>query len=732
MIPVLYESVTAGTVPSNNGLGLLSDCIEGTCKVEIKRNDIYELTFDYPITGIHAEEIAYRRIVKAKPNPTDNPQLFRIERIGKAMNGKFTVYARHISYDLSGFEILTGTASTAAAACTLLQNAANGFTITTDKTTTGSFKIDTPSSVKSYFVGRSGSFLDVFGTADIKYDNYTVNFKAHGGEDRGVTIRYGKNLLELSQEIGSGNLYSHVRCYYKNGDTDAVYGDKVATGLTLDVEKCLLVDVTQEYMSAPTTAQLKTRAQRYVSENNLTTPTNNITLDFVQSGELSERVDLFDTVSVYYEALGITRTQVKCIRTVFDVIKEKYIVTEFGDHVSSVTDTIVSGTKEVKTQATFLESAVKHATELITGNLGGYVILHDSNGDGEPDEILIMNTADISTATQVWRWNKNGLGFATSYAGSYGTAITQDGKIVADYVATGTLDASKITVQHLSASSIDTGVMNADLITAGTLNANLIKAGVISDVAGNSSIDMTNGAATMKDFKSKSSFRLVNSSGTTKGYLYISSSGTYLSLYAANNNYELVNISADDSSSSGILRLKNKNGTVCVYAAASTSTGGHVIVYNSDADQVAGFDTGRGANKCGIMFVNNDQATTTIYGDGQSGNLRCVSLTQTSSRKVKDNIKPITDAQKILDLQAVSFDYKDKAQGTDKRGFIAEDVEKVLPNLVKPAVTEGDAKRPASLDYIGMIPYLQAVIKDQESRIQELERRLAALENKQA
>ena len=406
MFPILYDNnITLGTVPQHNGLGVLSDCI--SCEVEQERNGIYELVMQYPITGIHAEDLVVTRYIKNKPNFTDDPQLFEIDRIGKVMNGKFTVYAKHISYKLSGFDITSGTASNAAGACALLQDAVTGFTITTDKTTTGSFKINTPASVKSYFVGREGSFLDVFGTADIKYDNFSVQFLTHAGENRGVTIDYGKNLLELSQEIDTSNLYTHVRCFYKSGDDAAVVGDKVSTGLRLDADKVLVVDVSQEYESAPTVNALTTRAQQYINNNNLTTPSNNITLDFAQSKELSERVDLCDTVSVHYAALGITRTQMKCIRTKWDCIREKYIETEFGDRVSDVADTIMLNSKEVenKPSTSYMETAVKHATELITGNLGGYVILHDSNGDGQPDEILIMDTADISTAVKVWRWN---------------------------------------------------------------------------------------------------------------------------------------------------------------------------------------------------------------------------------------------------------------------------------------------------------------------------------------
>jgi hypothetical protein len=84
------------------------------------------------------------------------------------------------------------------------------------------------------------------------------------------------------------------------------------------------------------------------------------------------------------------------------------------------------------------------------------------------------------------------------------------------------------------------------------------------------------------------------------------------------------------------------------------------------------------------------------------------------------------EARKILELEAVTFDFKDKAQGTDKRGFIAEDVAEVIPELVTPE-TENTS---AALDYIGMIPYLQAVIKEQDKRISYLEAKLEELINR--
>lgn len=108
-----------------------------------------------------------------------------------------------------------------------------------------------------------------------------------------------------------------------------------------------------------------------------------------------------------------------------------------------------------------------------------------------------------------------------------------------------------------------------------------------------------------------------------------------------------------------------------------------------------------------------------------AGDAKANSWTQNSSRKIKKNIESmdLEEAEKILLLQAVSFDYKEERFGGNKRGFIAEDVAEVLPNLVTPE--EGDS--PAGLDYIAMIPYLQTIIKDQEERIRALEERLGGI-----
>jgi len=95
-----------------------------------------------------------------------------------------------------------------------------------------------------------------------------------------------------------------------------------------------------------------------------------------------------------------------------------------------------------------ISNAMQDAVNLISGNKGGYVVLHDSNGDTFPDEILIMNTSDISTATKMWRWNMAGLAYSSSGydsdAFSTNVAITMNGEINANYIRAGTLKGIRI------------------------------------------------------------------------------------------------------------------------------------------------------------------------------------------------------------------------------------------------------------------------------------------------
>ena len=164
------------------------------------------------------------------------------------------------------------------------------------------------------------------------------------------------------------------------------------------------------------------------------------------------------------------------------------------------------------------QAAINNATNWIT-NGKGYVSFTRGD-DGGFSEILVMDTPDIATATKVWRWNNGGLGYSsTGYNGPYTTAITQDGSIVADFIAAGTLNAALITVQNLSANSITSGTLKS---SNGSLTFDL-NTGTFQSSGSNASMKFYNGVLTITD---GGSIILYNSDGV--GYsLSVGSDGYF-------------------------------------------------------------------------------------------------------------------------------------------------------------------------------------------------------------
>ena len=93
MIPALYNK--SETTFTHNGVGLLSEAVKATVTEE--RNGSYELSLQYPITGRLYSEITEGAIIKAKANETSEPQLFRIYKSSKPINGIVT-YSAEWSY----------------------------------------------------------------------------------------------------------------------------------------------------------------------------------------------------------------------------------------------------------------------------------------------------------------------------------------------------------------------------------------------------------------------------------------------------------------------------------------------------------------------------------------------------------------------------------------------------------------------------------------------------------
>ena len=465
---------------TSNGLGALPDA--ASCTVTEERNGGYEVEMEYPLTGSHFSDIQKRRILYVKPNPYDDPQPFRIYSITKPINGIVTVHAAHLSYDTSGsiVKLFPADAGSASAAMSYLKNfsvPSTPFTFFTNVGKSGTMSVPKPSSIRSLLGGSDGSILDIFG-GEYLFDKWNISLLESRGSNRGVTIRYGKNMTDLEQEENDTDFYTGVYPFWYSESEDgglvtlsANDGIVNAPG-NYDFVKIMPLDLSSEdfgkettdsegyttTIEKPTEEELLAAAQKYIANNKIGIPKVSLDVSFVMLAQTEEYKDfarletvkLCDTVTVEFEKLGV-KTTAKCIKTVYNVLTDKYDSIELGEPKSSLAETVSNqGTLiEEASDKSYMERAIQNATDLImSGKLGGYVTV-------TKNEIYIADNKDLDKAVKVWRWNSGGLGYSSSGKdGPFGIAMTSDGKIVADYISTGNLDCSVLNVSNIHGDSI--------------------------------------------------------------------------------------------------------------------------------------------------------------------------------------------------------------------------------------------------------------------------------------
>lgn len=636
MNPILFESTAKSF--NNNGIGILSDA--AFCEVTEERNGIFELVLNYPISGLHYSKIKYRSIILAKPNATAKAQPFRVYKITKPINGIVTAYAQHISYDLSGNPVLPFTAGSAAAALQALKNNSvgeNPFEFWTDKSTVAEMAVKTPASVRAMLGGVSGSVLDTY-KGEYEWDGFTVKLYNKRGQNRGVSIRYGKNLIDLNQEENCAGVYTAVMPFWADNEGNTIILDEKTVPVegSFDFEKVFVLDLSSEFENQPTKEELRLRTEKYIEANKIGIPHVSINLSFVQLEQteeyknkaLLERVSLCDEVNVVFEKLGVSATA-QVVKTVYNVLLNRYESIELGDARSNIADTIVKQEQAIKEAPkkamSIVTQAAENATQLITGNRGGYVVIHSSTGASEPDEILIMDKPTIEEAVKVWRWNNSGLGYSeTGYSGTYTTAWTID------------------------------GAFNADFITAGTISANLIKSGLLQSLSGITTMDLDSGEITInqKDGEkikiSKNGMEFEDAEGNEKGHISFPSKRSQLLLDLGEFNqrvtapsycYNFDENSINEILNSSSLQLHGGNiYTPLARILADETKGGQIELRNAEENVIAEI-ANNSSNLGGYFRANNanEEERATLWVNSNDSGILTLKNTNNKNIAVLSN-----------------------------------------------------------------------------------------------
>lgn len=586
MIPILFNKLETEFL--TNGLGRLSDCI--SCIVTEERNGIFECEFQYPITGVHYSDIQMGRLVYVTHDDTKEPQPFEIYKRSAEIRGIVTFYAHHVSYRLNDVTVRPFEAGSCAAALNGIADNAinwNPFTFWTDKTTVANYKSETPRNARAMLGGEENSILDVFGGGDYEFDGFTVKLHAQRGVDSGVVIAYSKNMTDLKAEESLEGTYNAVVPYWLDSEGNIVtlpeemiiYSglDPVIDFLTdhngviirthegepievaYELVQAVPMDLSDAFEEAPTEEQLRNEARRRFEQSQAWLPDETIDVNFVQLWQTEEyknyaalqRVRLCDTVSVYYKKLGVEAVKKKVVKTVYNVLLDRYDSIELGTPSVSLAQAIQRTILEEVPTTSMMDDAIQYATRLIRGGLGGYVVM-TPGPNGYPQEILIMDTPDINTAVNVWRFNQGGLGHSSNgYQGPYSDiALTQDGQI------------------------------NASMITTGILNANVIRAGIITDSTGKNYWNLQTG-----EFSTK------------KGYI---------------GNFEISDTGLETTSTTRSASISASNGISYSSFGSSKST---KVLINNGALTFYYSDTGYDRNPQRTAFVEGGRNGLWFYID---------------------------------------------------------------------------------------------------------------------
>lgn len=468
MKSILFDK--SATTFTSNGLGRL-DFI--SCRVTEERNGIFELEAEIAESALHSSQLEMNSIICAPYYPGGNLQAFRVAQITKPISGKYKIYAQHLSYQLTLIPVMPFTVTAAANACQTTLNKFVSeavencpFTFTTDVTTVASYKQTIPASIRSRMGGVEGSVIDQFG-GEWEYDNYNVYLKNHRGVTTPtVTLRYGKNITDLEQEQNIESTITGIVPYW----TDSEGGETVtlpeksidsAYAGNYPFKRTTAYDFSGSFEEKPTESQLRTKAQAYVNSSGIGIPVVSIKVSFIDLAQTEEykdvaslqNVKLCDVINVEFEKYGISTTA-KVVKTVYDVLADRYESIEVGSMRTGLTTTISDtnaanistmefkfGQASAETDAKITDATqnfptrnevqqeVDNATAWITAT--GGVIRALKNSNNEWTDLLCCSAGATASTGNVLRLNVNGIGFSsTGWNGPFYQGWTLDGKIL--------------------------------------------------------------------------------------------------------------------------------------------------------------------------------------------------------------------------------------------------------------------------------------------------------------
>lgn len=422
-------------------------------KVHKEDNGKFYLTVEADIS--YVDLLTANRIIVA--DTPQGAQAFRIKNPEKTKN-KITIKAPHISYDAQNFVI---------ADSYVVDKNCNDALDHLNSATDNPSPFQTVSDiaeVNSYRCVRT-SLYDAFSTVLERWgghlvrDNYRFGIMSTIGRDNGVTVRYKKNLKEMTctanwdgvvtklMPVGKDGLLLDEVYLYSKTQYDIPFTKVVSFNQNIDQDLYKDADGKLDEVAYNNALidDLRKQGQTYVDENCV--PKVNYTL----KANLEKLTDIGDTIEVIDEPMGIDIVT-HVISYDYDCILRKYTELEFGNFqqkVSGLMGTVSSTIQQSVEQnnsalQVVFSDAIQHAQETILGMLGNSYVVY------EGDKILVVDALPKEEAHNVIMINSGGIAFSsTGINGAFESAWTIDNvlnmqhinvvNLVADMIKGGTL-----------------------------------------------------------------------------------------------------------------------------------------------------------------------------------------------------------------------------------------------------------------------------------------------------
>ena len=441
---------------TNNGYGFLTDVLSATVTEEL--NGDYFLSFTYVVNGALSEYLVEDNIVQCKVDG-GSYQPFRIKRVTKDFT-KIEVYAQHIFYDLLN-NFLLDTSPTNLTCQSFgnwilsKTNFATNFTYYSDISDSASARYVRRNPIEAIMGNIENSMINIFG-GDIERDGFTIKQLSKRGSNNAERLVIGKNINEIKITIDNSNVITRILPLGFDGlMIPETYVDSVHLNdyLTPRISKVEFSNIKYDpeseeedvYTNLDDAYAALRAAANQLYDADIDEPQVNVKIDWVELSKTDqykqyqslERLHLGD--SVITEILDTNYTT-RIVKTTYNVLTDSIDKFEIGTIQRNIATSVNINNQKVEqiNPSSILQSAKDNATAQINNAMGGYIVKTNT-------DLYIMDTPDTSTAQHVWRWNLNGLGYSsTGINGTYQTAMTSDGKIVADMITTGTMSADRI------------------------------------------------------------------------------------------------------------------------------------------------------------------------------------------------------------------------------------------------------------------------------------------------